>query len=870
MIDAILRLFALGALLISSAATAIPHAGSTDRAGRVTSQTYDALDRLTKVTYADGKFVENGYEAAGRLTSVTQPDPTGARDANGVSLRGPVTTYAYDEPGNKVSQTDALNRITRWEYDALGRTTRRTLPGGQFETFTYNAVGNVSQHTTFNGEVISFTYDALNRLATKSLPAVAAVGTPATVVSYTYTPTGQVASVEDTRGITTYQYDGRDRLTQVSVPEGWVTTYQYDAAGNRTHVTTRFGSEAPQTTVHEFDRAGRLTKVTSPEGEVTVYTYDAAGNRKTASLPNGTSIAWTYDARNRLTKVEHKKVSTNAILASSTYTWNAQGLRAREDGNLLQLSSSCRTDYTYDALGRLTFAVKANNAGACRAAGQWAYGYDAVGNRLTETGHNGFASNAWSWTSSYDANDRLTAVTGTGPFFLPGKVASYEYDAAGNVTKKTEPDVNGTPQETTYTWDAEGRMVATLVKFNTSGGNTAPQPKPIQYIYDPEGQLVREVREAVVGQVPPAANVTLYLADRNRAFSQILEERDGAGVLSASYLYADSTPIRMVRGTTASYYHLNHLSVEFLSNAAGNTEDTYQYTPYGEQWVHTGSGTSGLPNITNPVRFAGERLNNDTGLYYNRARWVDPRAGRFLGADPRPPAMGQPRTLNRLSYALGDPINYADPSGESALGMVMTVATVAIIASNAYSFLQDPSVETAVDAASSHPTVWGALFVIEGAALASETASSIMALRAGRSLKTLPGAAPRHHSIPKNFCGSDKNQGLVRVDSITHQLLHIELAAYATALEMAGSRIHKRFVKSNASKDKLKLTQIGKNYFGRVGIVAALAGFYQLFDYWPVGMSHALHPGTQVKYDSIGDAFKVESGRFIQGVHDCK
>jgi len=162
----------------------------------------------------------------------------------------------------------------------------------------------------------------------------------------------------------------------VATPEGWVTSYQYDAAGNRTHLTTRFGSEAAKTTVHEFDRANRLTKVTSPQGEVTIYTYDAAGNRKTASMPNGTSITWTYDARNRLAKVEHRKVSNNQVLGSSTYTWNAQGLRGREDGDLLQLSSSCRTDYTYDALGRLTGAVKANNNGACRAAGRWSYGYD--------------------------------------------------------------------------------------------------------------------------------------------------------------------------------------------------------------------------------------------------------------------------------------------------------------------------------------------------------------------------------------------------------------------------------------------------------------------------------------------------------------
>src|SRR5258706_7847419 len=57
---------------------------------------------------------------------------------------------------------------------------------------------------------------------------------------------------------------------------------------------------------------------------------DVPGHWKTASPPNGTSVTWTYDARNRATRVEHKKVSTNALIGAYDYLWNAQGQRSRE------------------------------------------------------------------------------------------------------------------------------------------------------------------------------------------------------------------------------------------------------------------------------------------------------------------------------------------------------------------------------------------------------------------------------------------------------------------------------------------------------------------------------------------------------------
>ncbi|MEO8751072.1 MAG: RHS repeat-associated core domain-containing protein [Casimicrobiaceae bacterium] len=605
---------------------------------------YDGAGRRIAWTDTAGRRTAYGYDGLGRLKTVTQPAPDGTTTSPGL-----VTTYGYDEVGNKTTQTDALGRITRWEYDALGRTTKRTLPGGQFESFTYDAVGNVASQTNFRGETIAFSYDVLNRLSTKTLPGN-------NTVTYTYTATGQVATVTDVRGLTSYVYDARDRVTQVSHPEGWVVGYTYDAAGNRATVTTQFRTEPAKTVAYEYDRANRLSKVTSAEGEVTTYTYDAAGNRKTASMPDGIAITWSYDTRNRVARIEHKQVSTGTIVASYDYLWNAQGLRSRVvmDGT----AGGCTTDYSYDALGRLTAAQTSTNC--TQHVGSWNYVYDAVGNRLSESGATSIGiSPTHSSSFTYDVNDRLIAATGT-------KAATYEYDAAGNVTKKTETNVFGIPEETTYGWDAEGRMVSALPKLIITGGNTTEQPRALSYLYDPEGQLVREVRAGTIGQDPPPANVTFYLADKNLPFSQILEERDGAGVLKAAYTFGDA-PIKQVAGGVTSFFHGDHMSTKFIAAANGDVQARFSYSPYGETKDISGGATS-LPVATTVYQFAGERLNADTGLYYNRARWMDPGVGRFESADPLSGLEPQPITLQDYLYANADPSNTLDPSGTTGIG----------------------------------------------------------------------------------------------------------------------------------------------------------------------------------------------------------
>jgi RHS repeat-associated protein len=65
--------------------------------------------------------------------------------------------------------------------------------------------------------------------------------------------------------------------------------------------------------------------------------------------------------------------------------------------------------------------------------------------------------------------------------------------------------------------------------------------------------------------------------------------------------------------------------------------------------------------------YAGEYWDMDARLLYLRARWYDPRLGRFISADPFEGKPTDPRSLNRYAYAHSDPVHAIDPTGRFAL-----------------------------------------------------------------------------------------------------------------------------------------------------------------------------------------------------------
>jgi len=106
------------------------------------------------------------------------------------------------------------------------------------------------------------------------------------------------------------------------------------------------------------------------------------------------------------------------------------------------------------------------------------------------------------------------------------------------------------------------------------------------------------------------------------------------------------------------YYQTDALgSVTGLVNSSNQLVNRYQYTPWGE--METGESTY---TTYDPLGFTARERDDETRLYYYRARYYDPQLGRFISEDP----IGLAGGPNVYAYVGNNPINNTDPSGLEA------------------------------------------------------------------------------------------------------------------------------------------------------------------------------------------------------------
>jgi RHS repeat-associated protein len=182
----------------------------------------------------------------------------------------------------------------------------------------------------------------------------------------------------------------------------------------------------------------------------------------------------------------------------------------------------------------------------------------------------------------------------------------------------------------TLSWDVENRLAA----VNCNGITTS-------YVYDGDGKRVK----TTVG-----STVTTYI-------NQYYEK---TGTVVTTNYYLGSKLIVVKQGENLSYIMQDHLgSTSATTNASGLLTSAIKYFPFGV--CRNSSGTLPTDKL-----FTGQRLDDNTGLYYYGARYYDPVIGRFISADTIVPNPANPQTLNRYSYCLNNPLKYIDPSGHHA------------------------------------------------------------------------------------------------------------------------------------------------------------------------------------------------------------
>ena len=129
------------------------------------------------------------------------------------------------------------------------------------------------------------------------------------------------------------------------------------------------------------------------------------------------------------------------------------------------------------------------------------------------------------------------------------------------------------------------------------------------------------------------------------------------------------------------YYHSDHLgSAQFVTDWRGRQYEHIEYTPYGELWIE--EVAAGLDKL--PFRFTGKEMDEETGLYYYGACYLDPKYSRWLSGDPAlgeyvPAAGSDPSELAGMGgvfnvvnlhlyhYAGNNPVKYIDPDGKASI-----------------------------------------------------------------------------------------------------------------------------------------------------------------------------------------------------------
>ena len=109
----------------------------------------------------------------------------------------------------------------------------------------------------------------------------------------------------------------------------------------------------------------------------------------------------------------------------------------------------------------------------------------------------------------------------------------------------------------------------------------------------------------------------------------MIQESDGTGAPTASYVLGDTELLTQTRGTTTNYYlHDGQNSVRALTDVTGNITDSYLYDAYGNS-SNTRQGAT-----VNPYQYTGQQFDSMTGLYDLRARYYNFKNGTFLSRDP--------------------------------------------------------------------------------------------------------------------------------------------------------------------------------------------------------------------------------------------
>jgi len=272
-------------------------------------------------------------------------------------------------------------------------------------------------------------------------------------------------------------------------------------------------------------------------------------------------------------------------------------------------------EYSYDSLYRLTSETITEGEKTT----VYTYAYDNVSNRILKT------VNGEETVYTYNALNQLVSENDI----------VYEYDLNGNTIRMTSPS-----KSALYVYNAENRLIRATVQ---SGNNVSVE----EYKYDYAGNRIAKSSED---------EYTKYLLDINGELTYVLAEMNFDNTEKCYYTRGDELISQERDGKKSYYVYDGHGSVRALADESGKVTNKYVYDAFGNLISSVGS-------TKNDFLFCGEQFDPVTGLYYLRARYMNPSVGRFITMDSYEGSIDDPVSLHKYLYADANPVSNSDPSG---------------------------------------------------------------------------------------------------------------------------------------------------------------------------------------------------------------
>lgn len=645
---------------------------------------YDELGRVALELQPSGRKVTHQYHQWGVQTNTTYNDTFGGLRTQIHQSIG--NNFGF--VGNAISNPAGETHLTRATRDAFGHLKSITLPGeSTAREFVHNTAGLLEMQSIPGiGNIFQFYDERLRLVARARVSTSGRIAVEETRYDFL---NRKVTTLVDGSVALQHQYDvNADQLGSqaafgdaVGQPLGMLTEsatadpngilnstqrFTYDANLRMLHTEVALGDQIFAES-YQYTLDGEVNRIRNPFELEGLYALSPNKNLKSVSIKHPSFSDWeavienvTYNPKGRLARIDYRKgVFTELGYDPDTLFLNRIDSRFQQDGVAQPLQAMTLELNGSGSIARISDTLSETNFGHVNRSAL--FHYDWKNQLVRSERYNETLSYSYTQAGSFVRNDE----------YAPGvELVLPESAVTGLIPVSTD--------DQPYTFNDFGELLSNptieATRFDAFGHLVFARTKEHDVFFGYDHQGARKYKQIVSRAEPNDKDLYLYPLDSVQIGPKGRE----------SHLFVkNSRLVRMEHATGKWYYYLkDHLeSSDYVMNQNGVPVEQMLYKPYGTEhqadefspaWkLHTAEHAEQLPVEKTHHRFTGQYLDDVTGLYYFKARYYDPKLGRFISPDPlfiNEPnrCITDPVQCNLYSYSVNNPVLFKDTDGNDA------------------------------------------------------------------------------------------------------------------------------------------------------------------------------------------------------------